>query len=403
MSKNQLEISRRDILRGGAMLAAGTMLGMPLAADEVEASKKPSTKPVPQVPRRILGKTNESIPILLFGASMRLNQVFDPRLAEAFRYGINYIDAADCYAGGTCETAVGAFHKRMNNRDKLWITSKSDAHDPAGFEKTLDQTLRALQSSYVDMYYLHALRDKSYLSSELEKKVAELKKAKKIRFFGFACHGGNVVELMTIAATLPWIDSIMFRYNFRQYGNKELNRAIDACYEAKIGLIAMKTQAAASSFEPQWKRFRKKGQWNKYQAVLKAVWADPRITAAVSHMDTFKKLRENIAAAIDPAKLTRAEIEELRRYASMTRSIACDGCDHICNEAMGGNVPIGDLMRYLMYRDVYGQAEEAQTLLNSLSINMPAIAATDFSPAMAVCPCNIDLNHHLKQNLIIMT
>lgn len=46
----------------------------------------------------------------------------------------------------------------------------------------------------------------------------------------------------------------MFRYNFRQYGNKELNTAIDACAKADVGLIAMKTQGSESGIADAWKR-----------------------------------------------------------------------------------------------------------------------------------------------------
>ena len=62
----------------------------------------------------------------------------------------------------------------------------------------------------------------------------------------------------------------MFRYNFRQYGNDKLNRGIDACVKAKVGLIAMKTQGSEASFRDAWKKFEKSGKWNKYQAVLGA-------------------------------------------------------------------------------------------------------------------------------------
>ena len=35
-------------------------------------------------------------------------------------------------------------------------------------------------------------------------------------------------ELLQLAAKTPWVDSVMFRYNFRSYGDKDLNAAIDA-------------------------------------------------------------------------------------------------------------------------------------------------------------------------------
>ena len=45
------------------------------------------------------------------------------------------------------------------------------------------------------------------------------------------------------AAKLDWIDVIMTTYNFREMQNPAMQSAIDACYKADIGLVAMKTQA----------------------------------------------------------------------------------------------------------------------------------------------------------------
>jgi uncharacterized protein len=382
-------ISRRDLLKLGG---AATVLGATtLSSNELEAA------PLPQVPRRVLGKTNQKVPILLFGGAVALDPVFDPKLAEALRFGVNYIDAADCYTGGKCEPAVASFHKKAKARDKLWITSKSDEHDPASFEKRLQQSLDRLSTSKIDLYYLHALKDAAYLNKQMEKRAARLKKAGKIRYFGFSCHADNVVELMNKAAKMPWIDSIMFRYNFRRYGDKELNKAIDACAKANIGLIAMKTQGSEASFAKAWKRFHKSGKWTKHQAVLKAVWADKRISAVVSHMDTLEKLRENIAAALDKSKLTRRELEELHRYAAATRSLACDGCDHICGATIDEKVQIADTMRYLMYHDVYGEPERAKSLFNALPTAAQNLAAVDFAPAQKACPHGVNLQAHMAR------
>src|SRR5205814_9934179 len=134
---------------------------------------------------------------------------------------------ADCYDGRRCETSVGAFHTRARNRKDVWITTKSDRHDPHGFQETVEQSLGKLQTDTVDLYFLHMLTDASHLSPDMELLVKRLKKERKIRYFGFSCHGNNVAELLQKAATVPWVDAVMFRYNFRQYGNNELNAAVD--------------------------------------------------------------------------------------------------------------------------------------------------------------------------------
>jgi len=394
--KNQ--ITRRDLFKlgagAGALAATGGLLSGTGRADET--GKK--IESLPQVPRRVLGKTGKSIPILVMGGAMKLDPKFDPKFAECMRFGVNYIDAADCYGGGTCEGAVGGVLKNGKvQRDTLWITSKGDKHDPDGLEETLDQGLTRMGTDYFDMYFMHALQDPAFISPEMGRKVEALKESGRIRHFGFSCHHGTVVELLQKAAKTPYIDAIMFRYNFRQYGNKELNEAIDACHKAGVGLIAMKTQGSEASFEDAWKKFEQEGKWTKHQAVLKAVWADERITAAVSHMDTFEKLKQNIAAAVDQFDLGQAEYNALQRYAAATRSMACDGCEHLCNPAVDAPVSIGTTMRYLMYHDVYGDREHAQRLFAELPAAQRRLSGIDFSGANRACPNGIDVAHHMQR------
>jgi predicted aldo/keto reductase-like oxidoreductase len=399
--KNEKKITRRDLFKmsigAGAGFAFSPLGAKIVGAQEAETPRRMSEATLPQVPRRVLGKTGETIPILLFGGGVDLDPRFDPKLAEAMRFGVNYIDAADCYGGDTCEASVGSFLARADARRKAWITSKSDDWDPKGFERTLHRGLERMQTDYFDMYYLHALDDASPVNDDLKVTVERLKREGKIRFFGFSCHDGNVAELMQLAAKTPWIDSVMFRYNFAQYGDKELNDAIDACARANIGLIAMKTQRSEIGFRDAWMKFEQKGPWSKHQAVLKAVWADDRITAAVSHMDTFEKLKQNIAAAVDQFDLGAAEWNALRDYAEVTRGLACDGCDHICNAAVDAPVSIGATLRYLMYHDAYGETEKARSLFARLPAQARRIDGVDFRAANAACPLGVDVAAHMKR------
>jgi predicted aldo/keto reductase-like oxidoreductase len=395
-------ITRRGAIIGtSAAIGTGILLGKG-ASGIRSAIAQVKRDPKLQVPRRTLGKTKAKVPILLFGAAVDLDPNFDPKLAAAYRYGVDYIDAAQMYGGGTCESAVGSFQKRAKLRKKVWITSKSRQHEVKGFKKTFANSLKDLETDYIDLYFLHALQKADYLSKDMEKTVAKLKKDGKLRFFGFSCHHGNVAELLHEAADKDWVDVVMFRYNFRQYGDKELNKAMDAAAKAKVGLIAMKTQGSAASFEDEWKKVKKKGKWTKHQAVLKAVWEDDRITAAVSHMDSLEKLRENVAAALNKEKLTRVEYDALDRYAEATRPYACDGCDHICGAAVDGSVQIGDTMRFLMYHDVYGETDKARRLFHALPEAARALSGVNFSGANAACPHGVDVAAHMKRALKVL-
>ena len=385
MSQDE-RFSRRTLLKLGVGTAAGaSMLDAPAAlAASADAA-------LPQVPRRRLGRTGQDVPILLMGGSMSFDQRFDPKLAECLRFGVNYFDTADCYAGGGSETAIGNFLERTKKRGGVWITTKSDSWDPQGLESTLKTSLERLKTDHVDMYFLHMLDDASRISSETAKVAERMKKEGRIKHFGFSCHSDNVVELLQRAAATSWVDAIMFRYNFRQYGDRELNAAMDACAKANIGLIAMKTQGSEAGIADAWKKFEQTGKWTKHQAVLKAVWADPRITAAVSQMDNLDKLKQNIAAALDRNELGLLDREALHRYAQDTRSLACDGCDHHCNPAVAAPVQIGTTLRCLMYHDVYGQPELAKERFRALPASAQRLAGVDFSGASLACPHGVDV------------
>ena len=370
-----MTISRRTLLAGVAALPA-------LAQQD------------PQVPRRRLGKTGRDVPILLMGGSTHFDARFDPKLAECLRYGVNYFDTADCYGS---EPAIGAFLERTKKRPETWITTKSDRWDPDGLRETLQRSLQLLRTNHVDLFFMHQLDDASRISSETARVAEELKKQGRIKAFGFSCHSGNVVELLQKAAETSFIDAIMFRYNFRSYGSKELNRAIEACAKADIGLIAMKTQGTETMDADAPARFVQTGKWNKFQATLKAVWSDARITAAVSHMDNFEKLKQNVAAALDKHELGLLDRDSLEKYAHATRALACDGCEHLCNPAVAAPVRIGTTLRCLMYHDVYGQPEKAFQTFRELPAEAQRLSLVDFSPANRACPHGVDVEAHMRR------
>lgn len=404
---NDRPISRRQLLRRGGAIGGGALLGeVALGGVAREAwalaeGGEAAAKLAP-MPRRVLGKTGEKIPILLQGGSMTWDTKWDTKLPESLKNGIDYFDAAWNYSGGTNELAIGSFLQRTNAtegklREKIWITTKAKSWDPAGAEQQLGESLARMKTSYVNMFFLHGLNDSKPLDKPLLAKVEELKKQKKIRHFGFSCHDGNVVELLSLAARTPWVDAVMFRYNFRQYGNKELNQAMDACHKAGVGLIAMKTQGSAVSFENEWQKFQQTGKWNKYQAVLKAVWADERIAATVSEMDSVEKIRENAAAARDPGKLGSLDVQELRRYALATRAMACDGCSHLCGGALDAPIPVATTLRYLMYHDSYGKQDAARALYQALPEAARRIEGVDFTRASAACPNGLNVEEHIRR------
>ncbi len=392
MSKKNLNRRRflKTALAGSAAVAVGGQMSRALAvpsAPRVSGELGAPATGEPAVPLSLLGKTGERIPRLVLGTAMD----FDMRLVkQAYEAGVTYFDTADCYGGGNSEITIGRFLERTGLRKKVWLTTKSDSHDAPGMLKRLQTSFGRLKTDHVDLLMLHNLSDLPSLNKVMKATADRLKKEGKIRFFGFSTHSPNVSEALAHAAKLGWIDVIMFKYNFRSYGDLELNKAIDAAKKANIGLIAMKTQGSAFSFQSKVDAFKAKG-FTQHQAALKATWEDDRIDAAVSEMKNVQQLEQNVKAARDLTRLGSLQLRQLLQYAEATSDSYCQGCNHICSAALDRPAAIADTLRMLMYHDEYGELSRARRLYKELPEALRTFDGLDLDAASKACPHSLDV------------
>jgi uncharacterized protein len=197
----------------------------------------------------------------------------------------------------------------------------------------------------------------------------------------------------------------MFTYNFRVMQDPQLKTALDACEKAGIGLVAMKSQAGGpgpKKIDSEAKldmaeRFLKRGFTDK-QAKLKVVWENPQIASLCSQMPNLTILSANVAAARDQAKLAREEFDSLRRYALETQADYCAGCGHLCQAAVGGAVPVNEVMRSLMYHRYYGEPELARETFAGLPEAVrQRLTVVDYSLAEQACPQKLAIAQLMRQ------
>ncbi len=392
------QFGRRDLFKkAAAMGALGTALGVPkmvLAQDESEPVRE-------KVPTKKLGSTGKDVPILLMGCSQAFDMTYDRILHRGFAEGITYLDTAQAYANGKNHEQLAPFIQQVG-RENLWITSKvmlfGDKATPEDYVSNLEGEMPKLKVDKLDMFFMHSLRDLFQLGPDYIKMGQDLKKRGLIDYFGFSCHLGTVVELMNKAAEIgtEGIDVIQFRYNFTQYGDVALNKAIDACKKAGIGLIAMKTQASVPADQDEVKRFQSEN-FTLHQAKLKAVWADERIDTVVSEMTNTQMIRENAAAAKSSVQLTMHEFQQLRQYAIRTAHFRCNGCSQHCESKTAGQTRIADTLRFLMYDDSYDKRDLARTRYREMTDAERAIDGIDFTAAVKACPQGIDIPERLRE------
>lgn len=418
-------VSRRDLLKGAGLAGLAAALGssLPPLAREAGAQEAAAGAVAPKVPRRALGRTGRTVPILNFGA-VRMDPNFDPKLAEALRHGVDYLDTAEGYHNGANEQAIGNHLAKAGCRKDVWITTKAEVPaDVAGLRRSLEGSLKRLQTDYVDAFFLHGIDKVELLSEEAWRVVEQLKKEGKTRFFGFSSCFPASAQLLERAAKVGWVDLAMIGYNFQMLGPQnpetgeflklegaekeaydkaaatwgdEMRRALDAAHKAGIGLIAMKTQRSSLSFAERTVKWEDQ-KYTKGQAVLKAVWEDERIASICSSMRSLETLRENIAAALDRQQLGAAQWRALERYARDMRGAVCDRCDHICGAHLPAGLQVGSVLRCLTYHETYGDPEKARWEFHALPAGARRCDGVDFAAASAACPNGVDIGRWMRR------
>ena len=401
------QFSRRRFFKYLGMTGIGSTL-FGLRADHAQSrtlAKSDSSDPL-KVPTRTFGRTGVKLPILSLGC------IFDTRqnhvmMHQAVKWGVTYWDTATRYNRMFSEPGIGKYFARFpEHRKRIFLVTKSPTINVNLLDNELDASLKRLQTDYVDLYFIHQVQDvRRELKDDTRRWAEKAKKQGKIKMFGFSVHTDMAYNLK-LAAKMDWIDGIMTTYNYRLMVDDEMNRALDACHKAGIGLTAMKTQAGSVRHEmgkendaalKLTQRFMDKG-FTVHQARLLAVWSDPRITAICSQMENMSFLKENVTAAAKHQKLAQADLDHLRQYDSATASSYCAGCAQFCEARLNEAVPVCRIMRYLMYANSYNDLARASRKFRRIPQQIRRTMATlDYTAAEAKCPRNMPIGRLMRK------
>jgi hypothetical protein len=115
-------------------------------------------------------------------------------------------------------------------------------------------------------------------------------------------------------------------------------------------------------------------------------------------MPNLTILAANVAASRDLKGLAGSDLELLDRFALETRSSYCAGCGRICRTALGGAVPVSDVMRCLMYYRDYGDRGLAREVYATLAKEAdPQLTAVDYSKAEKECPQGLAIGDLVRE------
>jgi uncharacterized protein len=156
-----------------------------------------------------------------------------PILQKAFNNGINYYDTARWYTDS--EEKLGAAYSQI--RDQIVISTKTTATTKEAFWKDLDQSLKMLQTDWIDIYQFHnpAFCPRPGDSTGLYEAMLEARRQGKIRFIGITNHSHAIAQE---ASESGLYDTL--QYPFSYLATQRDHELVELCREKNMGFIAMK-------------------------------------------------------------------------------------------------------------------------------------------------------------------
>jgi uncharacterized protein len=314
--------TRREFLKSTAALM---VLG---AADSALGVSSSSS-----LPKRRLGKTGEMVSIIGFGSGTRFCSIPDEDAAQAlleqaFNLGITYFDTAGSYTRKgierLSEKRLGEFTKRR--RKEIFLATKSDPRDRDGVLRSVEQSLKFLQTDYLDLIQIHSLSNLDDLNrmdgpNGAVGAVQQLKGQKIARFIGITGH--NDGDAMTEALRRYDFDTVLMALNAAQSANPIATRkmvalpafeqsALPVALGKNMGIISMKVMGQGMLVGV--------GAGKASPSDLLRFNLSQPVASVVIGVEQVSRLEENIQSARSFVAMSESEKQKLRDAVAPSRS-----------------------------------------------------------------------------------
>ncbi len=329
---------------------------------------------------RDFGKTGEKISALGYGC-MRLPELeingawtidydkSDEMLRRAYERGVNYFDSAPTYCHSNSEIAVGRALKDV--RDKVLISTKistHEIHEPGDYRRSLEKSLKQLDTDYIDFYHFWSLCRDTYDNVVMKYNLLEeARKAKEeglIRHISFSFHDRpeairHIID-MSQEHGVP-MESMLVQYNVLDRLNEEM---ITYAHSKGMGTIAMGPVGGGRLAAPTdlYEKLTGKPPIATYEMAFRFVLGNPDLCCALSGMSDIKMVEENTAIASDGRSFSADEWRTLGEAAEQLKKFSdlyCTGCAY-CQPCPAG-IDIPRIFQLFTYYNVYGLKEHART------------------------------------------
>ncbi len=267
---------------------------------------------------RRLGRTNLQLSLLGLGGFHLVEVPFKEAVALINYYldkGGNYLEVAELYGHGDSEKKVGEVMK--TRRQECILATKSRNRTKKGILASINQSLKNLNTDWVDIFFIHELNRPEVLQEiaapggALEG-IEKAKKEGKIRFVAFSNHATPCVALEALGI-YPF-DAFMIPLNYFDYFNfpQWEDELLSEAQKRDMGVIAMKPLADGFL-------------WKSYEKALRFTLTLP-VGCVVTGANTRDYLEDDLKIANGFVPLSQKEREELFRDAPELGNYVCRQC-----------------------------------------------------------------------------
>ena len=170
-----------------------------------------------------------------------------PFFRQALDAGVNFFDTANVYSSGASEEVLGRFLKENARRESVVVATKVQGvmrQEPNGqglsrkailFE--LDESLRRLQTDYVDLYQIHRWDAETPIEQTMEA-LHDCVKSGKVRYIGASSMWAwQFVKAQAVAERHGWTRFVSMQNHYNLLYREEEREMIGACLDQGAAVL----------------------------------------------------------------------------------------------------------------------------------------------------------------------
>jgi 1-deoxyxylulose-5-phosphate synthase len=219
-----------------------------------------------------------------------------PFFRQSIDLGINFFDTANVYSVGSSEEVLGRFLKSNVRRESVVVATKAhgvmrDEPNGRGLSRKeiffeLDQSLRRLQTDYIDLYQTHRWDYETPIEETLEA-LHDVVKSGKVRYIGASSmHAWQFTKALYLADLHGWTRFVSMQNYYNLLYREEEREMMPLCSSEGVGVIPWSPLARGRLGRPWQSESTKRLETDQFGKTLyaKTEEADKKIVDKLSDL-----------------------------------------------------------------------------------------------------------------------